>query len=253
MMPTVSAMPRLNEGEHEPPEQALERLRKLRASGEQATAELKTALSKLYDEILGFEPEVPLSQSLEKLSRSAMLDVVVATRMRMGDNYEARVTIGSGAAIRGASRTAPVETAQVQIMDRGRALIESAHFKIERLSDEWQELHAGAGGLWMWRIEPLRPGTYEIIFTVQHSTKIKGVERQFTVSHFAQAALVEANWLQNAKMIFDGMPIAGQVAASLTTVAGLIGGGFAAARAWWKRKRRPKRTAKPRTSVASPS
>lgn len=189
-------------------------------------------------QVRGAEAPGAIENALAASSRPTRVEFNLPTRMELGETYEARLFIGSS---QGASSDdKPVISTEVKLANRVRALIESAHLKIERLSPEWQELHGSAPGLWVWRVEPVRAGQIELFVTVQHGLVVDGIERNVTAHRFPQKVVIDVTLWQQTRRALAGVSPATQVLTAATTAAGAIGTAVWATWGFWHKRRKQK-------------
>ena len=132
----------------------------------------------------------------------------------------------------------------MKLANRVRAIVESALLKIERQSPEWQELHGGAPGLWVWRIEPVRAGQLDLLVTVQHGAIVGGIERNVTAHRFPQKVLIDVTFWQRTRLTIAGLSPVAQAAAGTATALGAIGTALWATWGFWSERRKRKRREK---------
>lgn len=182
-----------------------------------------------------------IANELAASSRLTRVEFSLPTRMELGETYEARLFIGSGAGQGVSSDEKPAISTEVMLANRVRAMIESAHLKIERLSSEWQELHGTAPGLWVWRVEPVRRGQVELFVTVQHGLVVDGIERNVTAQRFPQKVVIDVTLWQQTRRALAGASPATQVLTAVTTALGAIGTAVWATWGFWRDRRKQKK------------
>jgi hypothetical protein len=89
---------------------------------------------------------------------------------------------------------------RLKILDKIRASIESTDLKIDRVGDEWQEILPGGRGLWLWGIEPLRPGKAQLWVNIHHAMLFDGREGRYLVDTFPRTITIEVDWWGRVQM-----------------------------------------------------
>lgn len=177
---------------------------------------------------------------LQEIVRPVAIEFTVEQRMSMGVPYEARLVLGDdGIESLRTGYNPSAKFQDVEVVDRVRVVIESAHFKVQQLSDEWQEYQAHNPIVWLWRLEALRPGQSAFVVKVQRQVMTRGTERLVTVRAFTQVAVVEIDWWARTTFLLSSIPPAIQGVAAAVTALGAFGGLWA----WLRKKRRRKRKA----------
>ena len=178
---------------------------------------------------------VPMDESVveaEVARRAKPADVKfeIETKMAMGQVYEAKLEIlrpggGRQTLITGS----PEINERVQILNKARATISSAHLKIERLLPEWQEIPTGGRGLWTWKVEPQKPGKTQLLVLVEHAGTFDNKERVFNVEQFPRTIEIEVGFWQSIHEAIAGVSPSiaaiGTIVAALAGIAGAVAGG----------------------------
>jgi hypothetical protein len=114
--------------------------------------------------------DAAIEAEVAKRAKPADIKFDIATKMAMGQVYEAKLEILRPGGERGTLiRGTPEINERVQILNKARATISSAHLKIERLLPEWQEIPSGGRGFWTWKVEPQKPGKAELVVLIEHA------------------------------------------------------------------------------------
>lgn len=203
-----------------------------------------------YPEDLERQPS-PRASPEERIAaamKPAKVNFVVPVKMSLGDIYEARLEVHS--ASEAARFVAPpdiVISENVQMLTKANATIASAFFKIERLSDEWQETLNKPSGVWLWRVQPIKAGKTELIVTVSHAGTVNGTERTFVVERFPKTVEIEVGLFQRILGSMGDFGTQIGTIASIVTVIGSTYGFYL-----WLRSRRKKAAQPRRKNAQSP-
>jgi hypothetical protein len=183
--------------------------------------------------------DAAIEAAVAKSAKPAQVKFDVETKMAMGQVYEARLEIRrpeAGKESLFSSGTPEIDT-RVQILNRARATISSAHLKIERLLPEWQDMTTGGRGYWTWKVEPQTRGKATLIVLVEHLGTFDGKERIFNVEQFPKTILIEVGFWQGVQEAITG--VSPSIAAMGTIAGALVAIGGAGAGVWaWLRSRR---------------
>jgi hypothetical protein len=182
--------------------------------------------------------ESVVEAEVARRAKPADVKFEIETKMAMGQVYEAKLEIlrlggGRQTLITGS----PEINERVQILNKARATISSAHLKIERLLPEWQEIPTGGRGLWTWKVEPQKPGKTQLLVLVEHAGTFDNKERVFNVEQFPRTIEIEVGFWQSIHEAIAGVSPSiaaiGTIVAALAGIAGAVAGGWA-----WLRNRR---------------
>jgi hypothetical protein len=181
----------------------------------------------------------PIAERVKAAAQPAKVEFAVPVKMTMGLRYQARLELLRDGAktrfLRGNENI--VISEELKILDKVRASIESTDLKIDRLGDEWQEILPGGRGLWLWGIEPLRPGDAHLVVNIHHAAVVDGIERRFLVDTFPRTVKIEVDWWGRVQSVATAAP------AFLSSTVGLIGSfstlaGLGAGCLVWARRRK---------------
>jgi hypothetical protein len=182
--------------------------------------------------------DAAVEAEVAKRAKPADIKFEIETKMAMGQVYEAKLEIlrpGSGR--KSLIAGAPEIDERVQILNKARATISSAHLKIERLLPEWQEIPTGGRGFWHWKVEPQRPGKTQVLVLVEHAGIFDNKDRVFNVEQFPRTIEIEVGFWQSIHEAITGLSPSiaaiGTIVAALAGIAGAVAGGWA-----WLRNRR---------------
>jgi hypothetical protein len=180
-----------------------------------------------------------IEAEVAKRAKPAEVKFEVETKMAMGQVYEAKLEIlRPGGARPSLIKGIPEINERVQILNKARATISSAHLKIERLLPEWQEIPTGGRGYWTWKVEPQKAGKTQLLVLVEHAGTFDKIERIFNVEQFPRTIEIEVGFWQSVGEAITGVsPSVAALGTMAAAVAGLAGIG-AGAWAWIRGRRR---------------
>jgi hypothetical protein len=179
--------------------------------------------------------DAAIDAKVSRRAKPAEVRFYVATTMAVGKIYEATLEILRPNVK--PSMDEPELAERVTILNKAKASISSAFLKIDRLTDDWQEIPASGRGVWLWRIEPQIPGTAQLVVMVQHAGTFDKVEHVWTVEHFPRTIQIEISWWESAQRTLSDLSPPMQGLTALIGAAVAVSG--AAYGSWvWLRKRR---------------
>jgi hypothetical protein len=181
---------------------------------------------------------ISIGERVKAAAQPAKVEFAVPLKMTMGLRYQARLELlREGITTKFLSKNIVISE-ELKILDKVRASVDSTDLKIDRISpDDWQEVIPGGRGLWVWSVEPLRPGDAHLIVNIHHAAIVDGVERRFLVDSFPRTVTIEVDWWGRVLYIATGAP------AFFSSTVGLIGSfstlaGLGAGCLVWARRRK---------------
>lgn len=183
--------------------------------------------------------EAAVEAEVARRAKPAVVKFEIETKMAMGQVYEAKLEIlrpggGRESLITGA----PELNERVQILNKARATISSAHMKIERLLPEWQEIPTGGRGFWTWKVEPQKPGKAQLLVLVEHAGTFDKQERIFNVEQFPKTIEIEVGFWQSVQEAIAGFSPSITAIAAIAGALGGIAASVAAGLAWLRNRRK---------------